>query len=135
MQTVSCNRNNLPGGDVPDKFATGSLDCAALGRNHPYVFIPAQAERLQSEGIADTNQLSGTCDDQTVGPSDFRGSPFDGFLHGGSAEPFLCNVKGNDLRVNCRLEYGSCLFQLSAKLRCIDKVSVMSQSESSLDIL
>ena len=42
---------------------------------------------------------------------------------------------GNDLRVNGRLENSSCILQIMSEFRRIDQVTVVRESQGSLDII
>gem|GEM_PF-1639353 len=106
------------------------LRCKDIG-----IVALSDAKRLKTIGIPCSDQLSRAHDHKGIRSLDLATGTSHRFLHRAGFQTLPCDMVGNDLRVNGRLENSSCILQIMSEFRRIDQVTVVRESQGSLDII
>ena len=135
LDAILIDRHDLARKHVADKGSSDRVKCASLGGQDIGIITLSDTERLESLRIAGTDEFSRAADHKGVRTLDLLHSVCHGSLSGSHLTALSRDVVGDDLRVDRGLENRSVVSEFSAKLRRIDKVSIVCQCQSSLHII
>ena len=135
LDSILIDRYDLARKHVADEGSTDRVKRACLGGQNIGIITLSDTERLESLRIAGTDEFSRAADHKGVRTLDLLHSVCHGFLSGSHLTALSRDVVGNNLGVDRGLENRSVVSEFSAKLRRIDKVSVVCQCQRSLHII
>ena len=135
LDAILIDRHDLARKHVTDEGSTDRVKRTCLGSQDIGIIALSDTERFESLRIAGADQLSRAGDHKGVGTLDLLHRVCHGFLSGSHLTALSRDVVSNDLRVDRGLENRSVISEFSAKLRRIDKVSIVCQCQSSLHII
>ena len=133
--TVLCDGDDLTGKHIADKLCSDGVQSAGLRRKNIGVFPFSDTEGLKTLGISGSHELSRTRNDQRICAFYL----FHGICHRLFGRlclyPFSGDMVSDDFGVDGGLENGAVIGKLSAKLWCIDKISVVGQCQRPFHII
>ena len=135
LDAILIDRHDLARKHVADEGSTDRVKRTCLGSQDIGIIALSDTERFESLRIAGTDEFSRAADHKGIGALDLLHSVCHGFLSGSHLTALSRDVVGDDLRVDRGLENRSVVSEFSAKLRRIDKVSVVCQCQRSLHII
>ena len=135
LDAILIDRHDLARKHVADKGSSDRVKRTCLGGQDIGIITLSDTERLESLRIAGTDEFSRAADHKGVRTLDLLHSVCHGSLSGSHLTALSRDVVGDDLRVDRGLENRSVVSEFSAKLRRIDKVSIVCQCQSSLHII
>ena len=135
LDAILIDRHDLARKHVSDEGSTDRVKRTCLGSQDIGIIALSDTERFESLRIAGTDEFSRAADHKGIGALDLLHSVCHGFLSGSHLTALSRDVVSDDLRVDRGLENRSVVSEFSAKFRCIDKVSIVCQCQSSLHII
>lgn len=134
-QAALVRDDDLAGTHVPHELCTDAVQRAALGGKDPAVSQPSDAERPETVGIPDGDQLLGRHDDQRVRAFDPVHGGRDRLLDGGDPQTLVGDGIGNDLGVAGGVEYRTVELQRLPQLGGVCQVAVVGERHAALDMI
>ena len=120
---------------VTDEFRVDGMKSAALGRENVCPVSLSDAQRTQAPRVPDTDQLARTHHDERVSSSELCHRFFDRDFNARRFDAFPGDAVGNDLGINGCVKNRAGVLHFFPKLIGIYKVSVVRQSERTLDVI
>ena len=131
--TVLSENGDLPGINIPDKFGTDGIQGTGLGRNHPgTVCGPAAAERPETVGIPEGNELGGSHERTGISAQELLHGPENRFFRGGHLQTLGNDGIDDGFGIGGAMEDAAVQLMLCTQGTGVDQVAVVAQGQVSL---
>ena len=131
--TVLSENDDLPGINIPDQFGTDGIQGTGLGRNHPgTVCGPAAAERPETVGIPEGNELGGSHERTGISAQELLHGPENRFFRGGYLQALGNDGIDDGFGIGGAMEDAAVQLMLCTQGTGVDQVAVVAQGQVSL---